>query len=81
MKTTPWNIQDHLKTDEDRVNYLEAALEEKDRDFIKIALCEIAESLGIDLQDSNTNEPVPAGMSYEFYMEHVKGNCKKIKNN
>lgn len=46
-KATPWNIQDHLKTNEDRVNYLEAALEENDKEFAAIALTEIAQSLGL----------------------------------
>lgn len=46
-KLTPWNIQDHLKTNEDRVNYLEAALEENDKEFAAIVLGEIAESLGL----------------------------------
>lgn len=46
-KLTPWNIQDHLKTNEDRVNYLEAALEENDKEFAAIALTEIAQSLGL----------------------------------
>ena len=44
---TPWNIQDHLKTNEERVNYLEAALEENDKQYIAVALWDIAESLGI----------------------------------
>lgn len=46
-KLTSWDIQDHLKTNEDRVNYLEAALEENDKAFTAIALGEIAESLGL----------------------------------
>lgn len=46
-KLTPWNIQDHLKTNEDRVNYLEAALEENDKEYMAIALTDIAQSLGL----------------------------------
>ena len=33
------------------------------------------------MNELKTNIVVPAGMSYEFYMEHVMGNFKKIKNN
>ena len=44
---TPWNIQDHLKTNEERVNYLEAELEENDKEFMAIALMDIAQSLGL----------------------------------
>ena len=38
MKTTEWNIQDYLKTTEDIANYLEAALEENDNKYLKIAV-------------------------------------------
>lgn len=38
MKTTTWNIQDYLKTTEDIANYLEAALEENDNKYLKIAV-------------------------------------------
>jgi DNA-binding phage protein len=43
----PWNIQDYLKTNKDRVNYLEAALEENDKEYMAIALMNIAQSLGL----------------------------------
>lgn len=46
-KLKSWNIQDRLKTNEDRVNYLEAALEENDKEFMAIALMDIAQSLGL----------------------------------
>lgn len=46
-ETRPWNIQDHLKTNEQRTEYLRAALEENDKSFIATALCDIAESLNI----------------------------------
>ena len=44
-----WDIQDHLKTDEDRQAYLEAALEEAGDDPIYIAhiLGDIAKSYGM----------------------------------
>ena len=38
MKTTKWNIQDYLKSPEDLANFLEAALEENDYEFLKIAV-------------------------------------------
>lgn len=45
-KLKSWNIQDHLKTNKDRVNYLEAALAENDKEYMAIALMDIAQSLG-----------------------------------
>lgn len=54
---TPWNIQDHLKTDDERVEYLRAALEEKDKEFIAIALRDIAESLDIEMEIAEDFEP------------------------
>jgi DNA-binding phage protein len=38
MKTTKWNIQDCLNSPEDLANFLEAALEENDYEFLKIAV-------------------------------------------
>ena len=55
-KVTLWNIQDHLKTDDERVEFLRAALEEKDKEFIGIALCDIAQSLGIELKVINQKD-------------------------
>ena len=40
-----WDVKNYLKTNEDRVNYLEAALEENDKELVVIALLDIAESL------------------------------------
>lgn len=40
--TTPWDPADHLKSDEDMVAYLEAALEESDPTLIAAALGDIA---------------------------------------
>lgn len=45
MKTTKWNIQDYLKTPEDLANFLEAALEENDYDFLKIAVADVVVAL------------------------------------
>lgn len=42
-----WYVKNYLKTNEDRVNYLEAALEENDKELVVIALLDIAESLDI----------------------------------
>lgn len=42
-----WDVKNYLKTNEDRVNYLEAALEENDKELVVIALLDIAESLDI----------------------------------
>ena len=45
MKTTEWNIQDYLKTPEDLANFLEAALEENDYEFLKIAVKDVITAL------------------------------------
>ena len=37
MKLTEWKLEDHIKTKEDLVNYLESALEEKDFAYLLIA--------------------------------------------
>lgn len=52
MKTTltNWDIQDHLKTAEDRAFYLEAAIDEaietKDYKFLATAFSDVATALG-----------------------------------
>jgi probable addiction module antidote protein len=45
--TTPWDPSDHLKTEEDMVAYLEAALEEGDPNLIAAALGDIARAKGM----------------------------------
>jgi probable addiction module antidote protein len=45
--TTPWDPADHLKTQEDIVAYLEAALEEADPALIAAALGDIARAKGM----------------------------------
>jgi DNA-binding phage protein len=45
MKTTTWNIQDYLKSPEDLANFLEAALEERDYEFLKIAVSDVIAAL------------------------------------
>ncbi|MBQ2858964.1 MAG: putative addiction module antidote protein, partial [Alphaproteobacteria bacterium] len=47
-KATEWNILDHLKTEEDIANYLEAALEENDIEFFLIALGDVAKARRIN---------------------------------
>ncbi len=45
--TTPWDPADHLKTEEDMVAYLEAALEEADPGLVAAALGDIARAKGM----------------------------------
>jgi probable addiction module antidote protein len=49
IKTTPWNVQDSLKTSEDCWLFLQAALEEAPDDsaFITKAIGEVARSQGM----------------------------------
>jgi probable addiction module antidote protein len=47
LKTTKFDIQDHLKTLEDQIAYLEAAVDEDDPSFIATALGDIAKARGI----------------------------------
>lgn len=46
-KTLPWDVAQHLKTDKDRVAYLDAALEDGDPGVIAAALGDIARSKGM----------------------------------
>lgn len=50
VKLTDWNIQDYLKTPEDRALYLEAAIEEavkdNDMDFLAEAFGDVARAMG-----------------------------------
>lgn len=50
VKMTKWDIQDYLKTAEDRAHYLEAAMEtaQKDGDvhFLAVALADVARAIG-----------------------------------
>ena len=49
MKTKlyKWNIEDSLKTPEDRAAYIEAAMEENDPEFMTIALGDVAKAEGM----------------------------------
>jgi probable addiction module antidote protein len=46
MKTTPFDVQDHLRTPDARAAYLEAILEDGDVDLIAAGLGEIARAMG-----------------------------------
>lgn len=45
MKTTKWNIQDYLNSPEDLANFLESALEERDYEFLQIAVNDVITAL------------------------------------
>jgi probable addiction module antidote protein len=46
VKTTPFDVQDYLKTPEERAAYLEAVLEDGDADLIASGLGDIARAYG-----------------------------------
>ncbi len=46
-KTRPWDVAEHLKTEEDMAAYLEAALEEGDPALITAAMGDVARAKGI----------------------------------
>lgn len=46
-ETIPWDVQDHLRTDEDQKSYLEAAFEDGDPTLIIAALGDIAKARGM----------------------------------
>jgi probable addiction module antidote protein len=46
VKTTPFEVQDYLKTPEERAAYLEAVLEDGDADLIASGLGDIARAYG-----------------------------------
>src|SRR5690606_27867015 len=45
--TKRWDVVDHLKSNRDRAEYLEAALEQDDAAFVSAALGDIARSFGM----------------------------------
>lgn len=47
ITTRPWDVVEHLKTDEDMATYLEAALEDGDSSLISAALGDIARARGM----------------------------------
>lgn len=68
--TQPWDAADHLKTEEDMVAYLDAALEEFDLGLIAAALGDIARAKGM------TNVAADAGLGRESLYKSlsVEGN-------
>ena len=48
-KTRPWDVIEHLETDEDMAAYLEAALQENDPSLVAAALGDIARAKGMTL--------------------------------
>ena len=47
VKTTVWDMADHINTKEDVLNYLEAALEENDPELLFEVIGDIARSKGM----------------------------------
>lgn len=47
LKTTKFDVQDHLKTLEEQIAYLEAAIDEDDPSFIATAIGDIAKARGV----------------------------------
>jgi len=47
IKTTPFDVLEHLKTVEQQIAYLEAALEQDDPSFIAVAIGDVAKARGI----------------------------------
>jgi probable addiction module antidote protein len=46
-QTLPWDVAEHLETEEDMAAYLEAALEEGDPKLVAVALGDIARAKGM----------------------------------
>lgn len=49
LQTQPWDVTEHLETNEDRVAYLDAALEDGDPSLIVAVLGDIARAKGMTL--------------------------------
>lgn len=45
IATTKWNVQDHLKTNEDIAEYLLAAIEENDPEFLVWAVQDAVQAI------------------------------------
>lgn len=59
-KTTPWNVQDYLKTPKDIANYLESALEENDAEYTIIAVKDAITALrNLALKDATKDPTSP----------------------
>ena len=57
--TQPWDAADHLRTEDDMVAYLDAALEERDLGLIAVVLGDIARAKGM------TNVAAETGLGRE----------------
>ncbi len=47
INTTKFNVLDHLKTSEDQVAYIKAAVDEDDPSFIAVAIGDVAKARGV----------------------------------
>ena len=47
IETRPWDVTEYLREDADIVAYLEAALEDSDREHVAAALVNIARAKGV----------------------------------
>ncbi len=54
IKTVPWAVEDHIKTPERQLGYLEAALEDGDPALIAAALGDIAKARGMSVVAEET---------------------------
>lgn len=86
-KTTPWNVQDHLTTKEDVIEYLNAAMEENDREYFLIALADAAHAvltnkdMFAEKQEEITAEQLRAEMRRpEYWRDQDPDLVKKIEN-
>jgi len=68
LKTKPWDVVAHLKTEADMVAYLEAALEEDDPELVAAALGDIARAQGM------THVSRDAGLSRESLYKALSSN-------
>lgn len=58
-KTLPWDAADHLHTDEERIAYLDAALEEDDPLLVAAVLDDIARSKGMETVVADAGLAIP----------------------
>jgi DNA-binding phage protein len=57
-QTRPWDVTEHLETEEDMAAYLEAALEEGDSALMAAALGDIARAKGMIKRDKDPNSRI-----------------------
>ena len=55
LKTTQWDLAEHITTEEDVLGVLEAALEENDTELLLAVMDDIARSKGISQMAKNAN--------------------------